>query len=75
MANTETKTKGPKPTHRLYRVEGDGEKATWTQIGAAWPHRDGKGFSIDCTAVPLQGRIALRLITEKAPAGDKGGQQ
>ena len=44
-----------KPTHRLYRVLGDGSDANWTPIGAAWPHKDGLGFSIVCDAVPLQG--------------------
>lgn len=75
MTQSETKTRGAKPTHRLYRVEGDGNKASWTPIGAAWAHRDGNGFSITCDAMPLQGRISMRLITEKAPAGAEGGQQ
>lgn len=62
---TEQTTSANKPTHRLYRVEGDGKNATWTQIGAAWPNRDGAGFSISCDAVPLQGRIMMRRITER----------
>ena len=62
-----------KPTHRLYRVTGEGNKASWTIIGAAWPNKDGKGFNISCDAVPLQGRIVLRLIEPKNAA--EGGQQ
>ncbi len=58
-----------KPTHRLYRVNGEGEAATWTPIGAAWPNKDGKGFNLSCDAVPLQGRIVLRLIEPRAEAG------
>jgi len=54
-----------KPTHRLYRVLGDGAAAIWTPIGAAWPNKDGKGFSISCDAVPLHGRIVMRAITER----------
>jgi hypothetical protein len=54
-----------KPTHRLYRVEGDGKSARWTEIGAAWPNKDGQGFSISCTVVPLGGRIIMRAITER----------
>ena len=72
----QTQTKpilGRKPTHRLYRVIGDGEASNWTPIGAAWPHKDGKGFSLSCDAVPLQGRIVLRFIEERAQAA--GGQQ
>lgn len=55
-----------RPTHRLYRVQGDGPAAIWTPIGAAWPNKDGLGFSITCEAVPLQGRIVMRAITERA---------
>lgn len=66
-------TAGRKPTHRLYRVVGDGESASWTPIGAAWPNKDGAGFSISCDAVPLAGRIIMRAITEKPDA--KGAQQ
>lgn len=54
-----------KPTHRLYRVEGTGKSANWTEIGAAWPNKDGQGFSITCDAVPLQGRIVMRKITAR----------
>lgn len=54
-----------KPSHRLYRVLGDGPGSIWTPIGAAWPNKDGLGFSIICDAVPLQGRIVLRIIQER----------
>ncbi len=64
---------GAKPTHRLYRVNGDGDAAIWTPIGAAWPNRDGKGFNLSCDAVPLTGRIVLRLITPREAI--LGGQQ
>ncbi len=56
---------GKKPTHRLFRVVGDGEKANWTEIGAAWPNKDGQGFSITCDAMPLSGRIVMRAIAER----------
>jgi hypothetical protein len=56
---------GSKPTHRLYRVLGDDRNATWTPIGAAWPNKDGLGFSLQCDAIPLQGRLVLRAITER----------
>lgn len=55
-----------RPTHRLYRVTGDGDAAIWTPIGAAWPNKDGKGFNLNCDAVPLTGRIVLRLIEARA---------
>lgn len=59
------KLPGTKPTHRIYHVKGDGKSANWTEIGAAWPNRDGHGFSIACDAVPLHGRIVMRTITER----------
>ncbi len=59
---------GKKPTHRLFRVVGEGEHSIWTPIGAAWPNKDGQGFSINCEALPLSGRIVMRVITEKPVA-------
>ena len=61
-----------KPTHRLYVVTGEGEKANWNEIGAAWPNRDGEGFSLSLTAIPLNGRIVMRTISEKQ--ADQEGQ-
>jgi len=58
-----------RPTHRLYRVNGEGSAAIWTPIGAAWPNKDGKGFNLNCDAVPLTGRIVLRLIEPRPEAG------
>ncbi|HEY1928772.1 MAG TPA: hypothetical protein VGG92_14990 [Caulobacteraceae bacterium] len=57
-----------KPTHRLYRVQGEGSSAIWTPIGAAWPNKDGLGFSLQCDAIPLQGRLVLRAISEREDA-------
>jgi hypothetical protein len=70
---TSTQTTGAPPTHRLYVVINGGDKASWREIGAAWPNKDGLGFSLNCAAIPLQGRIVMRAITEK-PAS-KGGKQ
>jgi len=59
-----------KPTHRLYRVLGDGEAAIWTPIGAAWPNKDRQGFSCSCVPTPLAGRIVTRMTTERAGPGE-----
>lgn len=58
-----------KPTHRLYRVQGDGDSAIWTPIGAAWPNKDGKGFNLSCDAVPLTGRMVMRFISLREAEG------
>jgi hypothetical protein len=55
-----------KPTHRVYQVTGEGKQAFWREIGAAWPHKDRRGFSITYHALPLTGRIVVRRIKPKA---------
>ena len=43
----------------------DGQKGIWTRIGSVWPHNDGKGFNVQLDAVPLDGRITLRIVADK----------
>jgi len=38
----------------------------WTRIGAAWTHADGNGFNIQIETLPLDGRITLRIASEKS---------
>jgi len=56
------------PSHRLFTVSGEGESANWTQIGAAWPNKDAKGFNLICRAMPLTGLIVMREVPEKDEA-------
>lgn len=63
MSITET-TSGNAPTHIAYQVRESNQKAHWTRIGAAWAHKDTKGFSIQLECLPIDGRISLRLATE-----------
>ena len=38
--------------------ESNGKTAKkWTKIGAAFPHKDGLGFSIELRAFPIDGRL------------------
>ena len=54
------------PTHIAYQVrDREGKKGFWTRIGSAWPHGDGQGFNIQLEVVPLDGRITLRVASEK----------
>jgi hypothetical protein len=67
MSNTnETQTPASKaPSHIVYQVrDREGGKGFFTRIGAAWPHRDGKGFNVQIESVPLDGRLNLRVISE-----------
>jgi hypothetical protein len=31
----------------------------WTKVGAAFPHEEGPGFSIELCAIPLDGRLVI----------------
>lgn len=58
------------PTHHVFVVDGEGDKAFWTKIGAAWPHADGNGFNITLSLLPLDGRVVIRTATKSAVAAD-----
>lgn len=57
-------TGGNRPSHIAYQVRDGKDDAIWTRIGAAWRHKDGKGFNLQLDAVPLDGRITLREAHE-----------
>jgi hypothetical protein len=66
MNNTDTQTKGSAPTHIAYQVrEGKDGKKYWQRIGAAWAHKDGKGFSGQMDVLPPDGSFTLRVATKK----------
>jgi len=55
------------PSHIVYHVrDRAGSESFWTRIGAALAHADGNGFNVQVETVPLDGRITLRVATEKA---------
>jgi hypothetical protein len=59
---TETTAASKSPSHYVYQVRNrKGQKSIWTRIGAAWPHKDGNGYDAQLDAVPLDGRITLRI--------------
>jgi hypothetical protein len=54
------------PSHVAYQVRSsEGQKSIWTRIGGAWPHADGQGFNIQLDALPIDGRVTLRIPSEK----------
>ena len=66
MSDTETQTAtGKAPTHIAYQVRETSQKGFWTRIGAAWAHKDGKGFNIQLDSIPLDGKISLRVVSEE----------
>jgi hypothetical protein len=65
-----TNSTNRQPTHRLYTVKGDDKNPRWIEIGAAWESRDEKGFTLSLDALPTDGRIVMRLITERENGGE-----
>ena len=64
-----------KPTHRAYVVKNftgkDGEeKGRWLEIGSVWPHSNGNGFDVKLEALPIDGRIVIRVIEQKPATGE-----
>jgi hypothetical protein len=65
-ANTNVTASSKTPSHIAYQVrDREGGKGFFTRIGAAWQHKDGKGFNVQLDCVPLDGRISLRVASEK----------
>jgi hypothetical protein len=60
-----------KPTHIAFAVRNFQNEAkqqpdaNWSRIGVAWMHRDGKAFDVVLEAVPVNGRVVLRLNVPK----------
>jgi hypothetical protein len=70
MTDTIKSNSSRSPSHAAYHVREigkptDGKKAIWTRIGSAWQHADGSGFNIQVDCVPLDGRITLRVASER----------
>jgi hypothetical protein len=54
------------PSHIAYQVrDGKDDQSFWTRIGVAWATKDGKGYTIHLNAVPLDGKIVLRVNEPK----------
>ena len=69
------KSEPRQPTHRAYSViRREGQDDFWLNLGLVFDHKDGKGFNIMLQALPLDGKIVCREITEDDQAGE-GAQQ
>ena len=57
--------------------KGQDGKGHFHKIGAAFQHKDGKGFDIDLVAAPTNGRVTLRTPQDRldqARSGDNKAQ-
>ena len=62
----------PSPTLRRFEVfvvedyTKDGEeKANWIRLGVAFENKDSKGFNLQLTAIPVSGKLVMRLHEPK----------
>ena len=54
-----------KPDYNVFIVEErEGQDPFWLKIGAAWANKDEQGFSVQLDALPLDGRLVLRVPKE-----------
>ena len=49
-----------------YEDHAGAEKANWTRIGVAWPHKDGNGLNVELKAIPVSGKLVIRWHDAKA---------
>lgn len=62
------------PDYLAWHVTNRNDKSFWNKVGAAWQHKDGRGYTLQLDTSPINGRIVLRLPLEDAPetANDAG---
>ena len=66
-AQTEAQPQAPSRTANYLKVltveeyeSPDGKAARrWTQVGVAFPHKEGEGFNIELRCLPLNGRLVI----------------
>ena len=63
-----------RPSHKIYAVRKSGERNYWTEIGAAWPHGDGKGFNLKLEMIPL-GDAEILIRKPRAAAEDQAATE
>ena len=73
MSKTKKTEEKKLPAYRIFSVTKEGEKkAVWFELGAAWKHDDGKGFTLQFKATALPGAdIVLREPLPPKTEGDK----
>ena len=59
------KNEPKQPTHRVYSViRREGQDDFWLNLGLAFAHKDGKGFNLMLQALPIDGKLVCREISE-----------
>ena len=50
---------------RNYTDKDGKEHSRWTDVGGVWPHKKGNGFDVALIALPVDGRLSIRLDEPK----------
>ncbi|WP_170760719.1 hypothetical protein [Ruegeria lacuscaerulensis] len=72
MARNNSKPESPQPNapdFLAWHVIDKGEKSFWNKVGAAWRHKDDKGYTLQLEVVPINGRIVLRQPLDEPESG------
>ena len=48
------------PEFLAWHVTHKGEQSYWNKVGAAWMHKDARGYTLQLDSLPVGGRIVLR---------------
>jgi hypothetical protein len=60
------------PAYRVYTViKREGRDDFWLNLGVAFAHEDGEGFSILLQALPVDAKLVLRTYKEKPEEQEK----
>jgi hypothetical protein len=46
-------------------TQGGEEKANWIRVGVAFENKDGKGFNVQLNALPVAGKLVMRIHEPK----------
>jgi hypothetical protein len=65
MSNATKLNKAKRPSHAIFQVIGEKDKARWLRVGAGWKNKDGKGLLLVFDAYPVVGRTVIREISSK----------
>ena len=59
----------PQISYRAYTIiKREGQDDFWLAIGAAFMHQDGDGYNVVLQALPIDGKIVLRLPKDDQPS-------
>lgn len=69
--------RGPRrPDFIAYNVQDSRDgKGFFNRVGAAWQHRDGRGYDLQLDSLPLSGRVTLRELREERMQGYQEDRQ